>query len=372
MMITKLTDMSASLATISNVVWFLAGSYGRIESVRYLPIFAFPFMIGRRQDLSLSLSCNKVSSTHAEISEVDRSLVLRDLGSTNGTFVNGRRVTEPVKLAENDLLQFANMPFRICKQPGQDSPPTVEANACDQALALLEFDKLMAEHAVTPYLQPIVSMEGQDTIAYEVLARSRLFGLQTPGEMFRVAAQLDLEVELSTMLRSEGVQASLVMPEPPHLFLNTHPRELVESNLGGSLESFREKWPDQRLTLEIHESAVNQGAQLAELRGALKRLNIGLAYDNFGVGESRLKELADVAPDCVKFNMSLIRGIDSAAPQRQQVVAMLVQMLRNLGITALAEGVETAAEHATCVQMGFSLGQGYLYGRPAAPRHFLP
>ncbi len=58
----------------------------------------------------------------------------------------------------------------------------------------------------------------------------------------------------------------------------------------------------------------------------------------------------------------------SATVQRQQVVATLVQMVRNLGIIALAEGVETEAEDAACRQMGFDLGQGYLFGRPAPPR----
>jgi EAL domain-containing protein (putative c-di-GMP-specific phosphodiesterase class I) len=179
-----------------------------------------------------------------------------------------------------------------------------------------------------------------------------------------------LEVELSTMLRWEGVQATQGMSQPPHLFLNTHPRELADQKLGQSLERLRENWPDQALTLEIHEAAVTKGAGLAELRLLLRRLNIQLAYDDFGVGESRFNDLAEAAPDVVKFDMSLIRGIDSATPQRQQVLAALVQMVHDLGITSLAEGVETAGEDATCRQMGFTLGQGYLYGRPAPPRNF--
>ena len=187
-------------------------------------------------------------------------------------------------MAENDLVQFANVPFRIRKMSAQENSHTVQVDTGDHALALVQFDKLMTEHAVTPYLQPIVRMEAQDTIAYEVLARSRLFGLQTPGEMFSVAAHLNLEVELSTMLRWEGLRASSVLAKP-HLFLNTHPREMLEPGLAGSLESLRENWPDQPLTLEIHESAVNKDARLAELHAVLKRLQIGLAYDDFGAGD---------------------------------------------------------------------------------------
>ncbi len=367
--------MSSASVLSANAVWFLVGPFDSAEAVRHMPIYTFPFLIGRRQDLPLSLTSKTISTVHAEITEVGGApgtpgrLVLRDLGSTNGTYVNGRRLKEPVALAEDDLVQFANLPFRVRVQSAEDSPHTVHESACDRALALVLFDKLMSEHAVTPFVQPIVSLQDRRTVAYEVLARSRLFGLEMPKDMFDVAQKLNLEVELSTMLRWEGVQATRGMTEPPHLFLNTHPRELADRKLGQSLERLRENWPDQALTLEIHESAVTKGSRLAELRLLLRQLDIKLAYDDFGVGESRLNDLAETAPDYVKFDMSLVRDIDSATPQRQQVVGSLVQMVHNLGITSLAEGVETDGEDETCRQMGFDLGQGYLYGRPAPPRN---
>ena len=81
-----------------------------------------------------------------------------------------------------------------------------------------------------------------------------------------------------------------------------------------------------------------------------------------------MNELTETAPDYVKFDMSLIRDIDAASSQRQEVVATLVQMLHKLGIKSVAEGVETEAEDATCLAMGFDLGQGFYYGRPAPVR----
>ena len=95
-------------------------------------------------------------------------------------------------------------------------------------------------------------------------------------------------------------------------------------------------------------------------------MKIGLAYDDFGAGQSRLNELVQSPPDYLKFDMSLIHDIDAATLQRQQMVASLVQMVRDLGIISLAEGVETPAEAATCLQMGFELGQGFFFGKPAA------
>jgi EAL domain-containing protein (putative c-di-GMP-specific phosphodiesterase class I) len=103
---------------------------------------------------------------------------------------------------------------------------------------------------------------------------------------------------------------------------------------------------------------------LKEVRAALKSLDIGLAFDDFGSGQTRLAELAVVHPDYIKFDISLIRSID-AHPERQEMVATLVRMVKRLGLIALAEGVETKEECAACVEIGFDLAQGYYFGRPA-------
>lgn len=363
----------AKPTAMSGVVWFLVGPLDSAESTRYQPVYTVPFVIGRRQDLSLTLACKTVSTVHAEIIESAGKLLLRDLGSTNGTYVNGRRVTGPMPLEEDDLVQFAGVAFRVRQQSAQnfaENTHTLQDNVCDRALALVQFDKMMAERAVTPYYQPIVAMNGHQTVGFEVLGRSRLFGLETPREMFRVATQLNLEVELSSMLRWEGVRSSCELAATPHLFLNTHPRELAEAGLLASMESLRSGFPEPRITLEVHESAVTNSARMVEIRASLAELGIGLAYDDFGAGQARFNELVAAPPDYVKFDMSLIHGIDVAEARRQQMLASLVQMVRDLGIVSLAEGVETPGESETCKQMGFDLAQGYLFGRPAPAKRF--
>jgi EAL domain-containing protein (putative c-di-GMP-specific phosphodiesterase class I) len=359
-----------SVRISANAVWFLVGPLDSGETTRYLPIYTVPYVIGRRDDLALTLSYPTVSSMHAEITTSDGALILRDLKSTNGTYVNGQRVTEPVVLGRDDLVQFANVAFRVRQQAAHGETHTVQENACDRALALVQFDKLMAERAVTPFFQPIVSMTNFDVLSYEILARSRLFGLEMPKDMFEVATQLNLEVELSCMLRFEGLAASHSLPGTPHVFVNTHPRELAQPGLLESLETLRKSYPEPRITVEIHEAAVTDLAQMAQLRAAMKGLGMTIAYDDFGAGQSRLNELSESPPDYLKFDMSLIRDINAASAQRQQVLAALVAMARDLGVIPLAEGVETQAESDTCAAMGFQLGQGYFYGRPAPARDF--
>src|SRR5689334_16540999 len=133
--------------------------------------------------------------------------------------------------------------------------------------------------------------------------------------MFRAAARLNLEAELSQMFRWKGVEESLRFPTPPHLFLNTHPAE-IGIRLGESLARLREVHRTQPLTLEIHEHAITNLQTMKAIRDVLRDLNISLAYDDFGAGQNRLKDLVDVPPDVLKFDMSMIRGIDTAAPER--------------------------------------------------------
>lgn len=100
------------------------------------------------------------------------------------------------------------------------------------------------------------------------------------------------------------------------------------------------------------------------LANRLLLLGIRFAYDDFGAGQARLLELADVPAHFVKFDRSLIRGIHMASERKRQVVRDLVQMVLATGSVPLAEGVEDEEEAQACVEMGFVLIQGYLTGRP--------
>lgn len=350
-------------------VWFLTGQIDDTGPVRCVPIHSFPFLVGRRSDLALQLPRPTVSTIHAEIREHGGKLLLCDLKSTNGTYVNGRRIVENTELNEDDLVQFADIAFRIRRQVARQQGSTICEDVVDRALALVQFDKLMRDRSVVPHFQPIVRLTDHAPLGYEVLGRSNLFGLESPGAMFQAASRLDVELELSRMLRWEGIQIGAKVPQLSHLYVNTHPSELEKPGLVESLEAVRAVNSTLALTLEIHEAAVTNINSMRELRNELKQLNIGLAFDDFGAGQARMLELVEVSPDVLKFDMALIRGIDCASPQRQQMIAMLVKMSRDLGSTPLAEGIETESEHQTCLELGFELAQGFYYGRPA-PSHF--
>jgi EAL domain-containing protein (putative c-di-GMP-specific phosphodiesterase class I) len=364
--------MSDLGANSNAVCWYLSGQIEESGTVRQIPISCSPFLVGRRTGLALSLPCQSVSKVHADLRLIGDSLRVRDLASTNGTFVNGIRITDDSNVQAGDLLQFGNVIFQVIGAESNIAPDThtIQTDSSESALAMVQFDKLMSSRAVVPFFQPIIAFDTMEPMACEVLGRSRLFGVKTPNAMFQAAARLHQEAQLSRLLRVVGAQSGATLPGAPNLFLNTHPSELQSPGLVEALRELREELPELRMTLEIHEAAVTEISVIRALRNTLRDLDIGLAYDDFGAGQSRLLELAEVAPDYLKFDMKFIRGINLAPAERQKLLATLVRAATDLNSVPLAEGVETEGEAVTCRQLGFQLGQGYHFGRPAAARDY--
>lgn len=358
--------MLSTLSPPRTATWLLSGQFSDDQPLRTAAVDASPFTVGRRPDQSLTIPSPTISSRHAELILDEDRLFVRDLGSTNGTFVNGSRVQEMVAVQNGDLVQFADIVFRAGRNNISTFHATVQDNSADRALALIQFDKLLTERAVAPHFQPIITMDERQVVGYEILGRSRLFGLTDPKSMFQAAAVLNMEAELSRIFRDEGVKQGADLPGHCLLFANTHPNEIDDPELLIlSLRELRKAAPSRPLVLEIHEATATQTKQMRELRAVLNELSIGLAYDDFGAGQARLVELVEVPPDYLKFDMKLVQNLSQASLERQKMVERLVQMTLELGIIALAEGVEHEADHVICRQMGFACGQGFLYGRPA-------
>ncbi len=357
----------------SKSVWYLSGQTAEAGEIRRYEITSTPFIIGRRSGINLVLQSGSVSKDHAEITIADGNLMIRDLNSTNGTYVNGSRIEDNTILDEGDLLQFASLVFRLSRDSHATESQTQHNDACDRALVMMQFDRLISDNGIIPYFQPIVDINTLEVLGYEVLGRSHLFGLKTPSEMFQAASRLSLETELSVMMREKGIQQANFFPNNQNIFVNTHPSELSKnSQLIESLSRMREICPSHKITLEIHEAAITNPAQIINLKAILKDLNIQLAFDDFGVGRARLVELSEVRPDYVKFDMRLTQDIHRATAKRQEVVALIIKMVNDLGIVSLAEGVENQPSHDILKQMNVKTAQGFLYGHPLPITKYVP
>ena len=355
-------------------LWVLESRVGEDGSLQRTPLQPLPFRIGRSAGLQLVLQSTHVSKAHAEIYTDGLTLRVRDLGSRNGTFLNREPVTD-APLHEGDVLHVGDYEFRVARELPEEDERDDEGTLVRTAPLSRHFvagasqvRELIDEGAVTMFFQPIVTLPSARVVAYEALGRGRLDGLpESPVELFDLAGALgpDAQAELSRLFRRKAVELVRDRPEPPLLFLNTHPVELEQPGLLESLEELRSFAPQVDLVLEIHESALAQTDFITWLRGRLLEINVGLAYDDFGAGQARLFELAEAPPHYLKFDRRFVTGLDQAPTSRQRLVASLVAAARELLVKTVAEGVETEDEAAACMRAGFSHAQGYHFGRPA-------
>jgi EAL domain-containing protein (putative c-di-GMP-specific phosphodiesterase class I) len=360
------------------MIWYLESRIGESRHWHRVPVAPLPFRMGRRWDLPMVVPSPLVSWQHAEIVEEGGQLILRDLGSANGTSVNGHRIAAPTPLAEGDVILLAQSEFRFGKAASYSELRKTTSNLLSQSLPrsfvqqAIRFGEMMRAKAVNVVFQPIVSLRDGHILGYEALGRGNHATLpQSPAQLFEIAGRLGVSADLSHMLRVRACELASGLPEGSPLFANTHPAELDRpEHLLAAMRALKQNAPPIQLTLEVHEGSVASVQAMRELRDQLRELGVRLAYDDFGAGQSRLIELAEVTPDVLKFDLAMIRGLDQASPGRRAVISSQLRMATDLGILTVAEGVENEATLAACRELGFDAAQGYHYGQPAPASQF--
>ena len=342
------------------------------KSVR-IPIKTLPFRLGRSPTADHAILGTRVSKEHAVITRNDdNTYQVRDLGSTNGTFVNGRQIQDS-PLADGDILHVADHEFRFVIVRADSSDPNVDTDTKSLAGPVLPgllasgdaLHELLQRRAVTVHFQPIVDLRTSSLIGHEALGRGNHEALpQKPSELFHIAEQLHLASELNRMLTVAAALACREFRFGELIFLNMHPIDLSPAGLAETLEGIRSHSPPgRRYVVEISEAAVTEARSVKEIRSVLTNYGMQLAYDDFGAGQSRLLEVVTVPPDFIKLDRTLIKGVHRDTG-RQDLIGTLVDLCTRRNVRVIAEGIECDEEALTCRRLGCHLGQGYFFGRP--------
>lgn len=235
----------------------------------------------------------------------------------------------------------------------------------DGALAnmALTFERALEQLYVV--YQPIVAGGEQRIIGYEVLARTGEPALRSPIDLFGVAETLRRVHDLGRAIRRLAVQPVSLLGDAELLFVNVHPQDLLDEDLFNPDSPFATQ--AKRIVLEITErSRLDDVDDLHSRVGRLRKLGFRLAIDDIGAGYSGLTSFAHVEPDVVKIDMSLVREIEQSAV-KQSIVTSLVKLCGELGVSTVAEGVETRAEQKRLQELGCDWLQGYCFARPDKP-----
>jgi EAL domain-containing protein (putative c-di-GMP-specific phosphodiesterase class I) len=243
----------------------------------------------------------------------------------------------------------------------------LEAGLCARERAGLLLELILREELVTRY-EPIVELETGQTIGYEALTRGPEDSpLHTPEHLFGQAEEVGLLFELDCLCRRLAFEGSSRVPPGKKLFLNCLPAaigdpSLRDEGLRANLEKYQLAPED--LVLEISErESIENFAIFRELRDAYRELGVGIAIDDAGAGYASLEAIMEIAPDYMKADMTLVRGIDTDPPRRE-VVNGLRGVADRIGAQVIAEGIETKEELRVVRELGIRFGQGYFFGPP--------
>ncbi|MEZ5556198.1 EAL domain-containing protein [Haliea sp.] len=254
---------------------------------------------------------------------------------------------------------LATYPFSPETEVSQQ--PLVTSFPVESAAFLEVLDKGLVE----AHIQPLVHADGS-LFGYELLGRcTHPTENLHPGKLFALAASVGREVELSRLLRRRSFEQASAAGLREPLFFNNHPAECQDMDaLLGEIRDLRRRHPDLQLVFEVHEAAVTDLQMMARVRDTLRELEIKLAYDDFGAGQARLLELAEVPADFLKFDMGLIQGLTSRDSGKYRLLKALSELVHGFGIRTLVEGVEQEVEAELCRELGIHLYQGFLFARP--------
>jgi len=290
----------------------------------------------------------------------------------------GFAVNSSSELTADELLRDADAAMYRAKAAGRDRVEAFTEETRAASVAALqtssELRRGLERGEVVPYFQPIVDLEGGQVVGFEVLARwlhpDR--GLLLPGQFLPMAEESGLIVDLGAGIlrdslaqlahwRAVGLQFASCS-----LSINVATQQLIDGRfLDVVHDALGETGIDaDSLWLEITETAlmadtIAAGRALRDLRG----LGLHLSVDDFGTGYSSLTYLKRFPVEAIKIDRSFVTGLGLEADDTS-IVEAVVRLGHSLGLSVVAEGVETPLQLNRLRELGCDKGQGYLFGRP--------
>ncbi len=236
------------------------------------------------------------------------------------------------------------------------------ALGADRAGLEASFDRAMQTMWIAYH--PIVDPRAKLVFGFEALLRSTEPSLPHPGAVIDAAMRLGRIEALGRQIRERAAEPLHRAPEA-NLFVNLHVTDLTDPALSDP-ESPLSKIA-HRVVLEITErSSLDEVKDARRRVAALREMGFRIAVDDLGAGYAGLSSFTLLEPEIVKLDMSLVRDIH-VNQTKQKVVRSMTALSKDMGMTVVAEGVETREEAETLVSLGCDLLQGFLFAKPGRP-----
>jgi EAL domain-containing protein (putative c-di-GMP-specific phosphodiesterase class I) len=253
-------------------------------------------------------------------------------------------------------------------------------HACRRARAITarrkELRHLLDAHGLEVRYQPIVHLGTGAIHGFEALSRGPQGGsFANPEQLFSFAEQTHLIRELERSCRLESIRGIARRAAGQKLFVNCTAHSFSDPELlAPSVVDLARGVGLGRgdVVVEITErAAITEWKDVLRVVRRLRKAGCFVAIDDVGSGYSSLKSVAELEPEYLKFDVSLVRGIHTS-PIKRNLLETLATLAQRIGATAVAEGVESEADLEVVRGAGVPLGQGYLFGPPDALSRYVP
>ncbi len=224
----------------------------------------------------------------------------------------------------------------------------------------LRIESVLATEAIKIVYQPIFDVQRNEVVGFEALSRFTAAPRRPPDVWFNEAAQAGLGVAFEIKVIHMQLAGLKSMPADTYISINVSPSTLTSGQLQNALINV----PLDRIVLEITEhSLIEEYAHIESSLQPLRRRGLRIAVDDAGAGYASFRHILKLAPDFIKLDISLTRGIDTNNAARALACA-LISFAKATGSRIISEGVETSAEKNTLLALGVAGMQGYLLGHP--------
>jgi diguanylate cyclase (GGDEF)-like protein/PAS domain S-box-containing protein len=281
-------------------------------------------------------------------------------------------------MSPNDLMRDADAAMYRAKARGRDCHEAYEAGGFESGVQALrtsgELRRGIERGEVVPYYQPIVDLASGRVLGYEVLSRwlhpDR--GLLPPNDYLPLAEETGVLIELGTRMLRDSLAQLARWRAVGHPFancflsVNVGTRQLVDPAFAEIvIDALAETGIDaDSLWLEITETALLSDVKSATVAlRELRSLGLHLSVDDFGTGYSSLTYLKRFPIEAIKIDKSFVAGLGIESDDTT-IVEAVVRLGQSLGLSVVAEGLESPLQLSRLRELGCDRGQGYLFGRP--------
>jgi len=276
-----------------------------------------------------------------------------------------------------ELLKQADTAMYHAKNRGRNSISFYSADMQRRADQRLMMEKdlrvALSEKQFSLHYQPQFDSDHR-LIGAEALVRWHhpVKGMISPADFIPVAEETSLILSISEWVLQEACSQLQKWPDLPHLAINISPKQFRQPQFEGQIAASLTKHgiASSRLMLEITEGSIIEDIEDSIIKlQSMQNLGINISIDDFGTGYSSLAYLRLLPLNQLKIDQSFVRDI-IIDNNDAVIVETIISMAKHLGLSVIAEGVETAEQLQFLRDRKCKGYQGYFFSRPLVAKDF--